>query len=337
MADESRPEEQRANERTEEAEAGGDAAGGGDRGAGGSATATPRYRAPAPYPPPAPYAPAPRLPAPNDAVPGYVPPAGRVWAPPAPPAAGPPAGRSAVAPPSTVTPLHALRPTAPRPSWGWKQSLWGLLLGMGPFMFLYAATYSLTSDADVGVEEVTAATALIFLFSAAIGYGWQLFAAWLFSVRSADHKLRAWGFRRPTAAIFWTIPLALVAAYIVSYANDLVFNPPDQDIVDAFPPSAAGIALFAVVAVVMAPLFEELYFRGFVFKGFANSWGWVWGAVVSGAVFSLAHLQLTLFVPLFVLGFALAWVYQRTGSLWTSIAMHAIFNGLAVIAWALTR
>jgi membrane protease YdiL (CAAX protease family) len=62
----------------------------------------------------------------------------------------------------------------------------------------------------------------------------------------------------------------------------------------------------------------------------------VWGAVVSGAVFSLAHLQLTLFVPLFVLGFALAWVYQRTGSLWTSIAMHAIFNSLAVLAWALT-
>ena len=264
---------------------------------------------------------------------GYVPPAGQVWAPPPTPA---PSAAGRRPPPPPTAPLHLLRPAPPGPSWGWKQSLWGLLLGMGPFMFLYAATYSLTSDVEVGVEEVTVATALIFLFSAAIGYGWQLFAAWLFSVRSSDHKLRAWGFKRPTVAIFWTIPLALVVAYMVSYANQVVLDPPEQDIVDAFPPSAAGIVLFAIVAVVMAPLFEELYFRGFVFKGFANSWGWVWGAVVSGAVFSLAHLQLTLFVPLFVLGFALAWVYQRTGSLWTSVAMHAIFNGLAVVAWALT-
>ena len=86
----------------------------------------------------------------------------------------------------------------------------------------------------------------------------------------------------------------------------------------------------------MAPLAEELYFRGFVFKGFANSWGWVWGAAASGAVFSLAHMQLTLFFPLFALGFGLAWVYHHTGSLWTSITLHAVFNGIAVLAWALT-
>ena len=288
--------------------------------AGAASNAVPRYQPPAPYPPPA------------AAVPGYVPPAGRVWAPPAQLAAPrlrPPQG----APPFLPSPLHMLG-TAQAPRWTWKQSLWGLLLGMGPFIALYAATSSSSSDVDIG-DEVTAATAIIFLISAAIGYGWQLFAAWLFSVRAASHKLRAWGFRRPTWAFFWTIPLVLVVAYMVSYANDVAFSPPEQDIVNAFPPSAAGVVLFTIVAVVMAPLCEEIYFRGFVFKGFANSWGWVRGAAVSGAFFSLAHLQLTLFVPFFVLGFGLAWVYQRTGSLWTSIALHATFNGVAVLAWAL--
>ena len=277
--------------------------------------APPRYRPPAPYPPPA------------NAVPGYAPPTGRVWAPPAAPTPWPP--------PAVPPPLHSLRPDA-RPRWGWKQSLWGLLLGMGPFMALYAAAYSMSANADFSAEDVTVATGIIALISAAIGYGWQLFAAWLFSVRSAAHKLRAWGFRKPTAAFFWTIPVTLVAAYVASYVNDAVFSPPQQDIVDAFPPTAGGIVLFTIVAVLMAPLAEEVYFRGFVFKGFAESWGWVRGAAVSGALFSLAHLQLTLFLPLFALGFGLAWVYQRTGSLWTSIALHAIFNGVAVLAWALT-
>lgn len=291
---------------------------GGARPADAARVATSRYQPPAPYPTPA------------NAVPGYAPPSGRVWAPPAQPAAPTP-----WAPPTTPPPLHTLTP-APAPRWGWKQALWGLLLGMGPFVALYAATYSLTDDADVSSTDVTVATGIIFLISSAIGYGLQYFAAWLFSVRGAPQRWRAWGFRRPTAAFFWTIPVTLVAAYVVSYANDAIFSPPQQDIVDAFPPTAGGIVLFTIVAVVMAPLAEELYFRGFVFKGFANSWGWAWGAAASGAIFSLAHLQLTLFLPLFALGFGLAWVYHHTGSLWTSVTLHAIFNGVAVLAWALT-
>ena len=119
-------------------------------------------------------------------------------------------------------------------------------------------------------------------------------------------------------------------------ANDVLLNPPEQDIVQAFPQSAAGIVLFTLLAVVMAPLAEEVFFRGFVFRGFAASWGFLGGAAVSAAVFSAAHLQLTLFVPLLALGFGLAWAYRRTGSLWTPITIHAIFNGISVLAWALS-
>jgi len=288
----------------------------------------PRYQPPAPYPPPANRVPVPTRPA--NAVPGYVPPTGAVWAPPARPAA-PRRPASPAAPP----PLRMLVPTN-GPAWTWKQSVWGLLLGMGPFVALYAATYSLTDSVDTSIDDVTLVTAVVYLVSSTISYGWQIFSAWLFSVRAAAHKLRAWGFRRPTSAFFWTIPAVLLAAYATSYVNDALLNPPEQDIVNAFPLTAGGILLFTVVAVVMAPFAEEIFFRGFLYKGFETSWGWVRGAAVSGAVFSLAHLQVTLFAPLFVLGFGLAWVYRRTGSLWTSIALHATFNGLAVLAWALT-
>ena len=65
-------------------------------------------------------------------------------------------------------------------------------------------------------------------------------------------------------------------------------------------------------------------------------WGWVWGALAPRPPSSaLAHLQLDVFVPLAALGFVLAWAYHRTGSLWTCITMHALFNLIAVLAWAL--
>jgi membrane protease YdiL (CAAX protease family) len=96
------------------------------------------------------------------------------------------------------------------------------------------------------------------------------------------------------------------------------------------------VALFVLVAVIMAPFFEEMFFRGFIFGGLSQSFGWAWGAAGSAAIFGLAHLQLTVFVPLFSLGFGLAWVYKRTGSLWTCIALHALFNAISVLVWALT-
>ena len=58
--------------------------------------------------------------------------------------------------------------------------------------------------------------------------------------------------------------------------------------------------------------------------------------MVSSAIFSLAHLQLDIFVPIFALGFALCWVYRRTGSLWSNITLHASFNAISVVAWYLT-
>jgi len=239
-------------------------------------------------------------------------------------------------PPAIPPPLHTLTVTRDEQGWGWTLALWGLLFGMGPTFALYAVTYSSLDEGDSAGTEVTVATGLIFLASGALSYGWDYLAAWLFSGRRVGDKWRAWGFRKPTAAFFWVIPVTLVAAYVVSYVNDILFHPGEQDIVDAFPPTTGGLILFAIVAVVMAPLAEELYFRGFLFKGFANSWGWGWGALASATIFSLAHMQLTLFFPLFALGFGLAWVYRHTGSLWTSITLHAIFNGVSVLAWALT-
>lgn len=221
----------------------------------------------------------------------------------------------------------------PDAGWHGRHALLGLLAGFGPSLILAAVAAGSGGDPQASTD-ITTATAASLLISSAIMYAWQVGAAWFFSLRRTHEGLEAWGFRRPTMAILWVIPLSLMVVYIVTYLHNILVNPEQQALLNHFPRTPAGIALLAVLAVVMAPLFEELFFRGFLFRGLARSWGWPLAAVVSGAVFGAVHQQFTVFLPLFALGVVLAWAYQRTGSLWAPIALHAIFNGLSVLAWA---
>ena len=41
-------------------------------------------------------------------------------------------------------------------------------------------------------------------------------------------------------------------------------------------------------------------------------------------------------MPLFALGLALAWVFYYTRSLWANVALHSLFNAIAILVWALT-
>ncbi len=247
---------------------------------------------------------------------------------------GPPGGSGGPAGPRLRAAVPGEPFYLPAASWRWQLALVGLIVGAAPQALLTVA--ALISGTSSGSSSVSTGSAVALVIGSLVLYGWEGLAAWLFSLRSAGRSLVLWGFRHPTKAYFWVVPLGLAAVYAFSIIHDLIVKPEQQAIVSEFPHSALGAGMFVLVAVVMAPLFEEIVFRGFLFRGFANSWGWVWGALASAAIFGAAHLQLDIFLPLAALGFALAWAYHRTGSLWTCITMHALFNLIAVAAWALT-
>ena len=93
------------------------------------------------------------------------------------------------------------------------------------------------------------------------------------------------------------------------------------------------IAVLAVVMIVgLAPIAEELFFRGFVFAGLRTRWSLWPAAITSGLIFGLVHAPtgITTVVPLATLGIALCWLYNRTGSLWPCVIAHMINNGLAL-------
>ena len=90
------------------------------------------------------------------------------------------------------------------------------------------------------------------------------------------------------------------------------------------------VGMLVVFAVVVAPIFEELFFRGFAYPALKERLG-VWKALVLvSAVFSLIHLHGPSIAPLFALAVALGLAYELTGSLLTPIIIHALFNAMNV-------
>src|SRR5574342_1318882 len=89
---------------------------------------------------------------------------------------------------------------------------------------------------------------------------------------------------------------------------------------------------FFLVAAVIAPFVEELFFRGFLFQGFRQKYGWLPALLLSSAIFGVAHLDPVSLIPTFVLGCVLAYVYHRSNSVWPGILFHAAVNSMSLIA-----
>jgi membrane protease YdiL (CAAX protease family) len=88
----------------------------------------------------------------------------------------------------------------------------------------------------------------------------------------------------------------------------------------------------AALTCVMAPICEELLFRGYFFAALSNWHGWLLAAVLTGIVFGGVHVgsaPAVDLVPLGALGFALCLLYRFTGSLYPCIAAHALNNSFA--------
>jgi uncharacterized protein len=83
---------------------------------------------------------------------------------------------------------------------------------------------------------------------------------------------------------------------------------------------------FVIVAAAIAPVIEELLFRGFLFNAFLKYMPVAAATTVTALLFGAAHLDLVAFFPLACGGAVLCIVYYRTGSLTASIGTHALFN-----------
>jgi len=97
---------------------------------------------------------------------------------------------------------------------------------------------------------------------------------------------------------------------------------------------AVEVAVLVGVACVVAPLCEEIFFRGFLYPSIRDRFGVAGGVVASSLVFAMVHPGLPNQMATFVLGVAFCLVYERAGTLVAPVVAHAIFNAIQ-LAFAL--
>ncbi len=89
---------------------------------------------------------------------------------------------------------------------------------------------------------------------------------------------------------------------------------------------------FIFTGIIVAPIVEETFFRGFLFAGFRQQYGWKNAALLSSAFFAIAHLQLAALVPTFVLGYIFSFLYQKSNSIFPGMIMHFLVNAIGITA-----
>jgi uncharacterized protein len=132
-------------------------------------------------------------------------------------------------------------------------------------------------------------------------------------------------------ALVWSVPIFIfitALAYISTEALSGVWHDlSPQEPVKLFQQSSLAVQLtLGFSAVIIAPLAEELIFRGYVYGVLKRFTDGYFAALGSALVFAIVHMHIGTLVPLFVLGLLLVLAYEVTGSLLVAIFIHAIFN-----------
>lgn len=144
-------------------------------------------------------------------------------------------------------------------------------------------------------------------------------------LRIPEHRWRAVGL---IAAVYVGF-IVFSAVWVQIVGSDAEDTLPDELGVDE---STVNLVLVLLLVVVMAPVAEEILFRGYVFRALRNGVGTWAAAVISGIIFGGIHVgssPIEFIVPLCVLGAGLALLYQWTGSLYAPVALHAFNNSIA--------
>ena len=95
-----------------------------------------------------------------------------------------------------------------------------------------------------------------------------------------------------------------------------------------------GIGSFVIdfVAVsLLAPVVEEIFFRGFLFAALVQRMPMVWAAILSGVIFGAVHLDVWNVLPLATIGVGLAYLYYRARNLWANVIAHSTVNTISLV------
>lgn len=233
----------------------------------------------------------------------------------------------------TAEPQVPARPDRswPYASWGWTGLIPVAVMPFGIALLAEIVVFGMLGSSGPGALLVVSV-----IQQAALGGGtWW----WVRTTTGSSSALGLWrgGWRAGDvamgAAIGFAALLASAAIILVTMAvvEQVTGESPGTDNpLDTF--GDMWLVPIAIVAVGLAPVCEEIAFRGFLFAGLRRRWRFRWAALLSGALFGLVHADPIRFLGLSITGVILAGLYERRRTLVAPIAAHFTVNLIAVLS-----
>lgn len=205
------------------------------------------------------------------------------------------------------------------------------LIAVGIF-WLVSAFF--TVDAVNAVVLTTVLSALVYILALLLVVGvmwwirrWSLAALYQRLGLQRRVKIKDLGL-----ALLGYVPYIAVSLLIITLATILLpgFNVEEQQELgfDSLANNFEFILAF-IALVILAPIAEELLFRGYLFGTLRRLLSFWPTAIIVSALFGLVHGQWNVAIDTFALSIILCWLREYTGAVWASIFLHMIKNGLA--------
>jgi membrane protease YdiL (CAAX protease family)/RNA polymerase subunit RPABC4/transcription elongation factor Spt4 len=233
---------------------------------------------------------------------------------------------------------------------------WRALEGLGIFFIAVIVTLLAMVPIGFALRPITNCGAFRGLESARCFNHRDLFTALSIGVNEAallavvllwirfvhNERPHALGFREMTAAnagigvavgVSGLIVAGIISSILTSIVENVSHKPVEapKQITLQTNPATLALVIVGVSVIVLAPLAEEAFFRGFIFQRLRSKYGVGVGIVVSAAVFGLAHLIPLIILPIFGLGVLLAAIVNTRKSIIPSIFAHATFNAVGFL------
>jgi hypothetical protein len=249
--------------------------------------------------------------------------------------------------PPDSTPQARALPLGSPPPWGLLGTIaWGAF-GIGVWFvvqFAVVIAYLVwrdTASGTVDMQKLANDGFLLAFVTTVAGPAWV--GASVLAARSRKWRARDYLALVPPRRGEIAFAIACLAALLIAFdlftfaiGRDLV----PRFMVDAYKSARVSnsLPLFFVAVVIVAPIAEEIAFRGFLFRGLSESWLGVSGTLVAtSAVWATMHIQYDAFTigQIFCIGLLLGWIRWATGSTLLTIALHVLANLVACIQAAI--
>jgi len=229
--------------------------------------------------------------------------------------------------------------TTDRQIWTWREVLAISLLSAGALLggtvVSSFALRSLTVTSDQPLLE-----SLLFNAGLTALEGFALIGSiYLLAVRMRGIKWRELGLRPfeskwlliTITTTLIGIPIIGLVAYLIQIALGLPLENPQLAFLVPENFSWIGALLIFISGGLLVPFAEELFFRGMIYQWLRQKWSPWLANFVSSSLFGLLHGDLAIAGATFTMGLLLAWIFERSQSLWPAIAIHVINNSFKLI------